>query len=309
MLPDTLPEMIKAGISENGPSLLVQKRNGWSWKQITWKDFETDARSVAAFLVDSGFKAGDRAFFECCGAYEGFVAETAVLMLGGVAASCFPDEESREVSAKTAFVKDRESALRFVSRGAERAVFYSGANGSKPDKAAVDFRATLKFGFLKSKKLTDEINAMFSAVKPDLPAVEAGNGSCEPLVFSQRGFMRALGSALSQSRLNKNSQVFCHLPRPDIFSRAVRFLPLCVSARFAAAESEADFFQDILEVMPTAAFLDSDGLKNAARRADGKAAFGGRLERIFTDSAPGGETAEFYSQNAIEVSEVRFRAV
>ncbi|WP_462137086.1 acyl-CoA synthetase family protein [Candidatus Mycalebacterium sp.] len=309
MLPDTLPEMIKARVSENGPSLLVQKRDGWSWKQITWKDFETDVRSIAAFLAGDGFKSGDRAFFECGGAYEGLVSETAVLMLGGVAVSGFAPGSRDTAGAKAAFAATPESAAEFASGGAKKAIFLSKSGGSKPGGAVVDFRAALKFGFLKSKKLTDELSAMFSSVGADAPAIEVRGRESEPQTFSQSGFMRALDSALTGAALSGDSQVFCHLPRADMFSRAVRFLPLCASARLAAAESEADFFADILEIMPTAVFLDSDGIKNAARLAEGRSAFGGRLERIFTDAAPNGEIAEFYSQKKVEVSEIFFRAV
>ncbi|QMU55600.1 MAG: hypothetical protein GKS04_00080 [Candidatus Mycalebacterium zealandia] len=309
MLPDTLPEMIKAGMSENGSSLLFQKRDGWSWKQITWKDFETDVRSIAAFLVGGGFKSGDRAFFEGGGAYEGLVSETAVLMIGGVAVSGFAPGSRDTAGAKAVFAATRESAPEFAPGGDGKAIFLSGSGGSKPEDPVVDFRAALKFGFLKSKKLTDELNEMFSSVRADAPAVEVRGAESGTQAFSQSGFMRSLDSALADVALSGDSQVFCHLPRADMFSRAARFLPLCVSARQAVAESKADFFADILEVMPTEVFLDSDGIKNAARSAEGKSAFGGRLRRIFTDSAPNGETAEFYSRNGLEVSKIFFRAV
>ncbi len=309
MLPDTLTKLIKNMVSENGSSLLIQRRDGHSWKQITWKDFESDTRSVAAFLTGSGFEAGDRAFFESCGGYGGLVSETAVFMLGGVAVSCLPANGSACASVKTAFADSRESALRFISEGAETAIFHANNGSFKPGDAVVDFRAALKFGFLKSRKMTDELNTIFSAVAPHTAAVEFQNGNGDPQALSHKGLMDMLGSGLEKisGSMRAGSQTFNHLPRPDMFSRVARFLSLCVSARSAAAESEEDLFEDMVEVMPTVAFFDSVTLSGIARKIsdeDDKSAFGGRLSHIFTDRAPEGETAEFYSKNRVKVSEI-----
>lgn len=313
MLADTFAGLIKKRVSANGSSLLLQKKDGMSWKQITWKDFESDVKSVAAFAVDAGFEAGDKAFFESCGTYEGLVAESAVLMLGGVASS-LPSGEGRFPASKIAFASDCDSALRIAGhKGAEKTVFYSEARGAKPDGAVADFRAALKFGFLKSRKMTDLLEKMFSSVRPDSAAVETRGGNGSAYVLSQKQFLEMLEKGLGRTAgfLHGRSQTFCHLPRADMFSRAVKFLPLCVSARAAAARSEADFFDDILEIMPTVVFLDSRRLEEIAFSFGegnggngGKSAFGGRLGGILTDRIPGGDTAEFYSKLGIEMSEV-----
>ncbi len=318
MFPDTVAGLIKNRVSDNGASLLLQRKDGWSWKQITWKDFETDVKSVAAFIADAGFKPGDRAFFEACGTYYGLVAETAVLMLGGVAASRFPLADGAAGRSKVAFALNRERALRIAGRGeAEKVIFYSDGAGAKPDGAITDFRAAVKFGFLKSRKMTDLLENMFLSVRPDSTAVEVQNGNGSLQTLSQGGFMKMLEGAARRTAgfLNGNSQTFCHLPRADMFSRAVKFLSVCACARVAAAESAADFFEDILEVMPTVVFLDSQRLGEIAisigektgARAD-KSVFGGRLERILTDCAPEGSAAEFYSKMGIEIESVKFDA-
>lgn len=311
MFPDTVAGFIKKSVSEHGPSLLIQRRDGRSWKQITWKDFEGDVKSIAAFVADAGFEAGDRAFFESCGTYHGLVAETAVLMLGGVAASRLEDGEVPR--SKLAFAEDGEKVSRVVRMtGAEKALFFSDGSGSEPRGEAADFRAALKFGFLKSRKTADSLEEKFSSVRPEDPAVEAPAGGGAPETLSQRDFIEMLGSAMRRAGglLNDRSQTFCRLPRGDLFSRAAKFLPLCARARAAAAESDADFVEDMLEIMPTVVFADSRRLEKAAALlsgggggADGSA-FGGRLRSIFTDSVPSGETAEFYSKLGIGVSEI-----
>ena len=45
---------------ENGSRLLFQKKDGWSWKQITWPDLVTEVESIACFLLNSGFSTGSR---------------------------------------------------------------------------------------------------------------------------------------------------------------------------------------------------------------------------------------------------------
>ncbi len=311
MFPDTIAKLIQNGVSENGSSLLFQRKDGWSWKQITWKDFESEVKSIAAFIADAGFGKGDRAFFESCGTHQGLVAETAVLMLGGVAVSGLPPADGKLPLSKIAFAASGETASRIAGKtGAEKVIFFSGGS-AKPGGTAVDFAAAAKFGFLKSRKMTDLLQRIFLSVGPESPAVEVLGESGAAKTLSQGGFMEMLGSAMRQTGgvLSDRSQTFCDLPRADMFSRAVRFLSLCARAR--AAANEADFFEDILEIMPTVVFLDSRRLEEIAvslaeknRRDAGGEVFGGRLKDIFTDRAPSGKTAEFYSNLGVKVSEV-----
>ena len=71
-------------IRENKSKLIFQKRDGWSWKQITWLDFETEVNSIACFLLDLGFKKEDKIIFYSTNTLESLFFELAVFLLGGI---------------------------------------------------------------------------------------------------------------------------------------------------------------------------------------------------------------------------------
>ena len=267
-----------------------------SWKQITWKDFETDAESMAAFLVNGGFCPGDAALFCPGGAYPRLVAETAVLMLGGVSVSGAPPG-----AAKAAFVKDCGEAEKAIKAGANTAVYFYGV--AAPDGKTAGFEAALKFGFMQRKKIRDQLREMVASVRPEQAAFDLRDGGGAD-VWTHGEFMAMLSRAAEREAdaLDAESQCFCHLPGADIFSRVAGFLPLFVSARWAAAEGRDEFFADILEVMPTVALVDTETVEMIARGGGGFQGFGGRLARILTGRAP--QTDGFFTRLGVEVREL-----
>ena len=70
-------------IKENKSRLIFQKRDGWSWKQITWLDFNTEVKSIASFLLDFGFKKGDNVLIISPNTLECLFSESAIILLGG----------------------------------------------------------------------------------------------------------------------------------------------------------------------------------------------------------------------------------
>ncbi|HEY7535308.1 MAG TPA: hypothetical protein VH878_05125, partial [Thermodesulfobacteriota bacterium] len=51
----TIPEMIENRVKRYGGKLFFQHKEGWSWKQITWLDFDKTIKDIACFLIALGF--------------------------------------------------------------------------------------------------------------------------------------------------------------------------------------------------------------------------------------------------------------
>ena len=242
---------------------------------------------MAAFLAGGGFGSGDRALFAPGGSYGRLVSETAVLMLGGVSVS--------SGEAKAVFAADCESADALAATaGAGKAVFFSG--GCAPDGKTAAFEAALKFGFMNRKRMSDDLREVFTAVSPEQTAFEIRGGEISQGAFTE---MLAISAERAGDALGPEAQSFCHLPEDDLFSRAARFLPLFASARWAEAVSREEFFTDVLEVMPTAALVDTKTVEAIARGESGFQGFGGRLRCILTARSPA--VNGFYSDMGIEV--------
>jgi long-subunit acyl-CoA synthetase (AMP-forming) len=84
MSESTIPELVASKVKEHGTRLLFQRRDGWSWKQITWLDFDREVKNIASFLMDIGFKPGDNALIASSNNLDSIATEIAVYHLGGV---------------------------------------------------------------------------------------------------------------------------------------------------------------------------------------------------------------------------------
>ncbi|MGH7890001.1 MAG: AMP-binding protein, partial [Thermodesulfobacteriota bacterium] len=143
----TVPELIANKIKKYNSKLLFQRRDGWSWKQITWLDFERDVKSVASFLIDLGFRPGDASLVVSSNRIESISTEIAVWSIGGVTIPIAESEPLENIARianqfKVKFIfAGKESTLDEIQeiyrelRCFERIVCFADVNGTvKIDK-------------------------------------------------------------------------------------------------------------------------------------------------------------------------------
>lgn len=307
---------------ENGSRLLFQKKDGWSWKQITWPDLVTEVESIACFLLNSGFSTGSRIVTLSPNTLQCLFFELAVFTLGGTCLPAKGIKEAREILANS-------SGNCFVlCAGADEAkeLLETPALGEKIEKAflsvnervsvegkTVSYSNAVKFGFLARKKLKDEIEAVGSLVKEDSPAVifATGGDATESRSFSQGEMLDLL--LLSEEELGEVSvedQTFSYLPGSGSFSKFANLLTLQTAARGAVAEDTEDFFADVREIMPVMLFLPSIWIENIVNRLrDGngpaenlRSGLGGRVRLLLTDALPSEETRDLLLSQNISVA-------
>lgn len=293
---------------ENGSRLLFQKKDGWSWKQITWPDLMDEVESVACFLLNSGFTPGKEIVVFCPNTLKCLFFELAVFMIGGTslpAASVGEAKKILENSREIRFLLRAESGRELDSdpsleKNVER-IFAISDEKLPVEGKTVNYANAVKFGFLSRKKLKDKLAAVGSAVKEESPAVifGGGNGSGETARFSQKEILDILSrSEEAMGDVAAEDQMFSYLPFCDSFSKFANMMSLQTGTRGATAASIEDFLSDILEIMPTTIFLRKGEIENVARRirnANGQSSslkngLGGRAKLIFTDAAPDEET-------------------
>lgn len=291
---------------ENGSRLLFQKKDGWSWKQITWPDLVTEVESIACFLLNSGFSTGSRIIVLSPNTLACLFFELAVFVLGG---TCLPARSMKEAGEVLA---SSSGNCFFLCASADEARELAGnpALGEKIEKIfltvnekipveekTVSYSNVVKFGFLGRKKLRDEISAIGSSVKENSPAVifDAGAAAAESRSFSHGDILDLL--RLSEQELGEISiedQTFSYLPGCGSFSKFANLLNLQTSARGAIAEGAEDFFADVPEIMPVMLFLpcaEIENVVNGLRGENGSARnlrsdLGGRIRLLLTDVLP-----------------------
>lgn len=305
---------------ENGSRLLFQKKDGWSWKQITWPDLVTEVESVACFLLNSGFSTGSKIVVLSPNTLACLFFELAVFALGGI---CFPARNMKE--AREILVNSSGNCFFLCATAAEaRELVETPALGEKIEKVflsvnekipvegkTVSYSNVVKFGFLGRKKLKDEISAIGSSVKEDSPAVifDAG-AAAESKTFSHGEILDLL--SLSEQELGEISvedQTFSYLPGCGSFSKFANLLNLQTSARGAIAEGTEDFFVDVLEIMPVMIFLpgaEIENVVNSFRAENGSTSnlrsdLGGRIRLLLTDALPPEKTRDLLLAQNISV--------
>lgn len=325
----TIPELLQNRVKEHGTRLLYQRRDGWSWKQITWLDFDRKVKNIAAFLHDLGFGRGDKALVVSSNRLEAISSEIAVLHLGGVIAPMSPDESAERVIGAANELRPK---LVFLERGhpAEGVLGSFESMGSvdriivfPDDKITNDkvlnFRAVLKFGLMKRKKLEDELAGIYKNIGPELPAalfLSPGADKAHTAEVSEGDLMEALQNvSLRCPRLNAEDQSFSYLTDASPFAKFISYLTLYQGSRAAVAEGRKEFYQDIVEVMPTVLFETGAGLEELCRkslsslngRQPGKklmSDLGNRVKHILTDTIPGGETEALITSTGAIIIEV-----
>ena len=322
--------MVSSRVKKYGGRLLFQHKVGWSWKQITWLDFEKGIKDIASFLMSLGFGSGSTALMVSGNRMESLYAEFAICLLGGISV---PIGENEAQDAIVQVARDLKS--RFIFTGGEstlnkprnikgeipslsKIVSFSDTNIAEDEKV-IPFRGVIKFGSIKRKGLEDELAKTAKGVLPDSPAAIFYNfnsdGKISRKEITHRDLIEALGVASEKlSFINEEDQAFSYLPSVGSFERFVNYLGIYMGTRIVVAETREDFFEDILEVKPTILFETKSGIEDICSKIFGsekgspnqklRTALGGRIKYALIDSMPGGEIKNLFSKSDISLIEI-----
>jgi len=312
----TIPELCINRVKEHGTRLLFQRRDGWSWKQITWLDFDREVKNIASFLMDSGFNPGDRALIASSNSLDAIATEIAVFHLGGAIVPTSQNEDLDKIietanSLNTKIVCLENEALleEVVNRAdelssADKIIFYPDVR-IKHDRI-LNFKLVQKSGLMKRKKLHDDLTNVSANVSADDVAAIFTNAGGDSKEISQGAMIEILSDASKKySQIGIEDQSFSYITSASPFSKFINYLTLFMGTRASVAESRKDFYNDILEVMPTIIFETSEGLEAIYQKSKSslngtsnekklRKDLGDRIKYIFTDSKPKKEVENLF---------------
>ncbi len=315
--------LLQKRIKENKSKLIFQKRDGWSWKQITWLDFETEVKSIACFLLDLEFKKEDKIIFYSTNTLESLFFELAVFLLGGITIPIkkYSDISKIVDSSEDSYYifSDKPEIIEHISKDdliRNRIIkgFIVTEDKIKIEEKFLNYLNVVKFGFLKRKKLKDTLDEHSQSVSQEATATifYKFSENVEPKAqkFSQEKIINLLKVIQKKLKfITEESQSFSYLPAIDSFSKFANVLNVQLGNRGAIAANLKDFFDDVREVMPQILFLTKDQLEKITKEfksRDGsiKENFGGRSKYIFTDTMPGDNIKTDLVKNGITVIEL-----
>jgi long-subunit acyl-CoA synthetase (AMP-forming) len=327
----TIPALITNRIKKYQSKILFQRRDGWSWKQITWLDFERDVKSIASFLLDLGFGPRDAAIMVSPNRMECLFTEVAVCFLGGVAIPVEGDELlerieelAKGVRIKYIFTTDAATANKVIALFKSfpdlgKIIVFSYNDLGKDDRI-IPYASVLKFGLLKRRQLEDSLTRTSESVSPDSPAVifyEPGsNGKVNEKKVAHLDLIEALHlMAKTYPFIGEEDQSFSCLPSASPFERFINYLALYMGSRIVMAETREDFFEDILEVKPTVLFETRNGIEDICSRVLSDAGIksggeklrrdlGNRIKYVLTDFMPEDRIKNLFSKSGVSIIEV-----
>ncbi len=322
----TIPELVASKVKELGTRLLFQRRDGWSWKQITWLDFDREVKNIASFLMDAGFNPGDRALIASSNSLDAIAMEIAIFHLGGIIVPLSRNEDldkiietANSLSTKIVCLENDTLLDEIVNRvdelsSAEKIIFYPNVR-IKHDHI-LNFQLVQKSGLMKRKKLHDDLTKVSTDVSSDDIAAIFINEEGNSKEISQGAMIEILSAASKKySQIGIEDQSFSYMTSASPFSKFINYMTLFMGTRAAVAESRKDFYNDILEVMPTIIFETSDGLEAiydiSTSSLNGTSSekklrkdLGDRIKFIFTDSQPKKEVENLFLRARVNLLEV-----
>ncbi len=324
----TIPELVANKSKEYGTRLLFQRRDGWSWKQITWLDFDREVKNIASFLMDGGFKMGDRALIASSNSLDAIATEIAIYHIGGVLVPLSQKEDlgkikevANNLKAKIIFIEDGTLLNEIVNildelKSVEKIIFYPDVRIKH--EQITNFKMVLKSGLMKRKKLHDELVKASESVSSDNVAaifIDAQrNGSGKEV--SQGALIEILSGASDKySQIGIEDQSFSYMTTASPFAKFINYLTFFMGTRAAVAESRQDFYYDILEVMPTILFETKGGLEaiyeksmsnlnGISREKKLRKDLGARIKYILTDFPPGKDVNNLFLSSGVKLFEV-----
>ncbi|MBI4228963.1 MAG: AMP-binding protein, partial [Deltaproteobacteria bacterium] len=247
----TIPKLIENRISKYSGKLLLQRREGWSWKQITWLDFYRDIKNIASFLLDLDFNYGDAVIIISANRMESLLSEFAVYHLGGVV---IPVDRIRVLDRIPAITKDYDVKFIFIEdviglnsvlnisekiSNLKRIVIFSGTDGGQGG-GVIQFKSLVKFGLLKRRQLEDDLKKISSNVLSESAACVFYNSDSEgdggKKEVTHQNIIEALKGASEQlSFLSEEEQTYSYLPSVSPFEKLINYLAVYVGFRMVLA--------------------------------------------------------------------------
>lgn len=300
----TIPQLIGNLTKTHKSRLLLQRRDGWSWKQITWLDFDSEVKNVASFLLSLGFKPGDSALVVSSNSNECLISELAVYSLGGrvipfsdyntfteygqVVCSAKPRYLFAENEQYISQIKSNQKLMSHIDK-----VFVLNDSKLGENENVVPYKAALKFGGIKKKELADKIKKITEQIKPEQKALTfylKTTGDIQEYALDHKKIIELLSAAYGRLKfMSSEDQSFSYLISSNVYEKLINMLAICLGIRIIIAEDRQCFFEDILEAKPTILFETKSGIEDICNQFNDsnlKNMLGGRVRYLITDEMP-----------------------
>ena len=268
----TFPKLLASLAASRGNQTAIREKDFGIWQSWTWREYLTEARSLAGGLADCGFQRGDKVAIIGDNRPELYFGIMATQMLGGVPVPMYQDSIADEM----VFILDHAEVRFAVVEDQEQVDKLLAVREQLPNLEFIIFeddrglRHYSEQGLI-SYAVSTERGVEFEAGKPNFIDEEIGKGEGKDIAVmlytsgttgQPKGVMLTYENVISTSwsgiqhdNLSVNEKVVAYMPMAWIGDHLFSYgQALCMGFTVNCPESADTVLQDVREIGPTCFF-------------------------------------------------------
>ncbi len=268
--PGSIVDAFWSQIERLGSQTALRWRSGTTWDEMSWAEYGTSVRQIAAGLVHVGFEPGDRAAILSTNRWEWHVADIAILAAGGVSVPVYQTNSSSQVSyalshaeARVCFVENVDQLAKVLLRrhqlpALEHIVVFDPPVGLDDDFVA-PFEDVLDLGADRLEAQPDLLRDRAAVIVPSTLATlvytSGTTGPPKATMLTHGNVMANIKNITAVIPLDEHDRFLSFLPLSHIAERTVSdFLQVFSGGETWFAQSLASVPDDLQACRPTVFF-------------------------------------------------------
>lgn len=309
-------EEIKKPLRENGSRLIYQILDGLNWKQLTFKDIDSNIDYITSYLIANKIE-NKKVLSLSMNCLTSFILESSLLSLGS--SISFLDERilqsldgNHEFDLIIVNDIDKLSSnpilRQFLDKGNEVISITNFQNTSRYKQNVKSIRHIYKLGLLSKKKLDGSLEERLKNIKIS-ESIEFLNlkGSIQVDIEDLITIIEKYKDIFYD--MNQNEFSSSLYLKPDPFSKVVNYLFLLASKKFTNNNSLAEFMDNANEIMPRSLVIDSESIDYLIEVSINsniklKDIFGSKVKRIISSNYTNEPNIKLIRDSEIEIVDV-----
>ena len=309
-------EEIKKPLQENGSRLIYQILDGLNWKQLTFKDIDSNIDYITSYLIANEIE-NKKVLSLSMNCLTSFILESSLLSLGSnisflderILQSLDGNHEFDLIIVNDIDKLSSNPILRqFLDQGNEIISITNFQNISKYKQNVKSIRHIYKLGLLSKKKLDGSLEERLKNIKIS-ESIEFLNlkGSIQVDIEDLITIIEKYKDIFYD--MNQNEFSSSLYLKPDPFSKVVNYLFLLASKKFTNNNSLAEFMDNANEIMPRSLVIDSESIDYLIEVSINsniklKDIFGSKVKRIISSNYTNEPNIKLIRDSEIEIVDV-----
>jgi long-chain acyl-CoA synthetase len=273
-------------VKASGPRAVLRWKEGGTWRESTWNEWDKQAREIAAGLLSLGLGKGERSCILANTRAEWLYCDIGILMAGGVTVPIYQSNLAHECEyiindsgAKVVFVENPQQLAKLMEErgkltGVVKIIYFDPV--AKLDKPDAKGRTELKLddvtqpgdkarlmslGDLRVEgekwlgKHPGELEKRWSDIKADdsftFVYTSGTTGPPKGVVLTHKNIIWECDSMKDVLPVGEDDEQLLFLPMAHIFAKILEWTTIAKGCRIAFAESIAKIKDNLGEVKPT----------------------------------------------------------